>query len=391
MLRTFVLATDEVDDIDYAVDDILGQLEAQGELLANSVGLLSCLPAYVHSGVVQAICDALPFDVVGTTTIAGCSSVQDDPMALTIMVLTAGDVDFVTALAGPFYSENQALIEQSYKKACKQRPGKPALIIMYAPLRQEVGGDFFNDAMSEVSDSVPIFGAVTVDDTTDYHDAVVIHNGAAVEADMVYVLCYGNIEPRFYLATISADKIMRHGGEVTGSDGVQVSAIDGRPVSEFLMAQGLKMGADGSFEAVNSFPLIVDPHDGAMPAMRVMFAVTAEGAAICGGKMPVGASLQVGYFDQDEIIRATGNCLENLVVEGSGARGILAYSCVGRYINLCFDPLGEAQILSRQATALGVPFMMAYCGGEHCPVPSDDPGGALVNRYHNCTMVICLI
>jgi hypothetical protein len=225
----------------------------------------------------------------------------------------------------------------------------------------------------------------------DYHDSLVIYNGKASKDCLAYVLCQGNIAPRFYLATISADKIKRDAGDITSSDGVQVQAIDGRPVGEFLSHQGLTVNADGAFEAVNSFPLIVDLNDGTAPMLRVMFSVTADGAAVCGGRMPAGSTLKVGFFDQDEIVRSASDTLHAAAVDFGAAHGLLAYSCVGRYINLCFDPLGEASTLADEAAAFDLPFMMAYCGGEHCPVPTAGSADAPTNRYHNCTMVICLI
>jgi hypothetical protein len=354
------------------------------------VGLVSCLPSYLDSGVLKAVCDILPFDVVGITTIGTTVTGFDDLTPLTVTILTSDDVIFKAAWTERIDTEDDSIIKTSFNNTAAGNSEQPALIIAYAPLLMSVGGDFIIRAIDEAGGGVPCFGALAVDDTTDYHNSKVICNGEADQNRLAYVFVYGDVKPRFHLATISQEKISKDKGVVTKSEGVQLIEINGKPVSEFLISQGLKLDENGIFEGVNSFPYIVDFGDGADPLVRVMFAVTPDGHAVCGGTIPEGATLSVGYFDRDEILKSTDDAVRQIDIDAD-THGLIVYSCIGRYFNLDFDPDAEAEKVRQSLASGGVPFQFTYGAGELCPVPTRDDPDKLVNRYHNCTLIACVL
>ena len=73
-MQAFTASTFEIDDVQAAVAEILEQL--QSRLCQNSVGIISCYAEFIDSGVVEALCNQLPFDVVGITTIANATGAQ---------------------------------------------------------------------------------------------------------------------------------------------------------------------------------------------------------------------------------------------------------------------------------------------------------------------------
>ncbi|MDR0852679.1 MAG: FIST C-terminal domain-containing protein [Clostridiales Family XIII bacterium] len=390
MIKTLTAFTDEVDDIEYAIDQIKEQIDFDQDLYNNSVGLVSCLPAYVESGVLKAVCDLVPFDVIGITTIGTTVPGIEDLTPLTLTVLTSDDVTFQTAWTEPIITEDADIIKDSFDKTASGNSEQPKLIIANAPLLLSVGGDFFNNAINEAGGGVPCFGALAVDDKTDYHTSQVIYNGDAASNRLAYIFVYGNVTPHFHLATISHEKISKDKGVVTKSKGVQLIDVNDKPVSEFLIGQGLKFNSDGIFEGINSFPYIVDFNDGAAPVMRVMFAVTQDGYAVCGGSIPEGATLSVGYFDRDEIIKSTDDAVKRIDLD-SDSHGVLIYSCIGRYFNMDYGPDEEAEKVRLSMESRNIPFQFTYGGGELCPIPTTDGSGKLVNRYHNCTLVACVL
>ncbi|MDR0885686.1 MAG: FIST C-terminal domain-containing protein [Clostridiales Family XIII bacterium] len=399
MVKTLIAFTDEIDDIDYALEQIQEQIDFDGDLYANSVGIVSCIPAYVESGVVKALAEVVPFAIAGITTIGTTASGADDLTQLTLTVLTSDDVSFKVAWTDPIQSEDASIIKRSFEASfadsdrtdadADAKPELPKLVIAYAPLSMNVGGDFFNNTIDEATGGIPCFGVLAVDDTPDYHSSQVIYNGDAAADRLAYILVYGDIEPRFHLATISQEKISKDKGVVTKSDGVQLLEINGKSVSEFLISQGLKLNKDGIFEGVNSFPYIVDFNDGAAPLIRVMFMVTPEGYAVCGGSIPEGSILSVGYFDRNEIIKSTDEAIKQ-IDKDPDTQGILIYSCIGRYFNLEFNPEEEAEKVEDCFGPEGIPYQFTYGGGELCPIPTTDGSGRLVNRYHNCTLIACV-
>jgi hypothetical protein len=389
MIKTLVAFTDEIDDAEYAIQQIEEQINFKTDLLAHSVGLVSCLPAYAESGVLKALCDALPFPVIGITTIGTIIPGASDLTALTLTVLTGEEVRFKSAWTEPITTEDADIIKSSFKATSAGQSEPPKLIVVCAPLLMNVGGDFFTKALDEAGGGVPCFGALAVDDTTDYHSSQVIMNGATAPDRLAYIFIYGNIEPRFYLATISQEKISKDAGIVTQSQGVQLIEINDKPVSEFLVSQGLKLSREGVFEGINTFPYIVDFHDGAAPIIRVMFAVTPDGHAVCGGSIPEGSTLSVGYFDRDEILKSTDDAIHKINYTAD-TQGMLVFSCIGRYFNLDFDFAEEAERVRASAAAQAIPFQFTYGAGEICPVATTDSSASFVNRFHNCTLIACV-
>jgi hypothetical protein len=390
MITSFSVSTAEIDDVEFALQEILERLDPDTRLLKNSVGLISCQPGFIESGVVEALSAELPFEVIGQTSIANTTTGSSELSELSLLVLTSDDVEFVTGLTQPILEEDASGIAKSYEAALEGRDDKPALVIGYVPLLLNVGGDFYVHALGEASGGVPFFGSISVDDTIDYHNSRVLYNGEAYVNQLAFVLLFGAVKPRFYLATISHDKVFNQTGVVDASLGNQLQRVNGAPVAEFLKQQGLTENDKGELEGVNSFPYIVDFNDGTDPVIRVMFAITPEGYAVCGGDIPVGATLSVGYFDEDEILRSSEEELAQIQLNAdSGA--ILVFSCIGRYLNLGYNADGEANLLRAALDKTGIPYSLTYSGGEICPVHSKDDATLLTNRYHNSTLIVCVL
>ncbi|MDR3315557.1 MAG: FIST C-terminal domain-containing protein [Coriobacteriales bacterium] len=400
MIRAYSVFTTEIDDVDAAVLEICGQLPSADELLASTIGLVGCLPYFIESGVVAALQNALPFDLVGQTTIASAARGCDDSLSLTLLVLTSDELTFVLRQTEPITGEVESLLIDSYEEATGDKPDEqPAFILAYAPLLLNVGGDFFVRTLDVASGGVPLFGALSVDNTIDYHDSQVIFKGETSRDRLAYVLVYGSVQPKFYLVNISSEKIFDKTGLVTASAGNHVLEVDGKPAVEFLKANGLATDEKGVIEGVNSFPYIVDFNDGTKPVVRVIFAITEEGAAVCLGDIPVGSTLSVGYFDDDEILSSSKAKVDALNL--TDARAVIIFSCIGRYLMLGFTPERGLAAVQDGLAAQDTPYVLTYCGGEICPVGRKDEGdeqdtdGAeqepLRNRFHNSTMIALVL
>lgn len=382
MIKTITAYTHEIDDAEQAVSDLLKQLE--NKLLKNSVGLVTCFADFIDSEVVKELAEQVSFPIVGKTTIGNMTAAEKSNMMLTLTVITSDDVEFVAGLTDPIPGEDETPFRKAYEKANQDRKEKPALMISFAPLMMNVGGDFFVNTLNRISEGVPNFGTITVDHNSDYHAAQVIYGGEAYRDRLAFVLAYGNITPKFYVASISEEKLYRNKGVVTASQGNQLQTVDGVPVIDYLESIGMQKNEDGTITGVNSFPFVVDFGDGSKPIVRVLFAITPEGYAVCGGDIPVGTKLSVGSIDADEVLNTSEKAL-NEVQEKSSINGMIMFSCVGRYFALEFDSTKEMDLIQEKTGE--IPFVFAYSGGEICPLYDRD--GNTVNRFHNDTLVIC--
>lgn len=387
MIRSFTAFTSEIDDVELAVSEVLAQLDLENKLLRNTVGILTCYAEFIESGVVAALCESLPFEVLGTTTIANAARDSLGEMSLAIMVLTSDDVSFTICLTDSILGEDEAPLRASYEAAVANQTGKPALMVSFAPLLLNVSGDFYVSAMTVISGGVPNFGTLAVDHNQDYHDSHVIVNGEAWKDRYAFMLIYGDIHPTFYIATISDEKIFPEKGAVTASQGNQLQTVNGISVIDYLQSLGLAKNDDGTITGINSFPFIMDYNDGTPPVVRVMFALTPEGYAVCGGDIPVGATLSVGAISTEEVIASTKAALEKTL--GAGRPDVaLLFSCIGRYFAQGFDPTAEMEAVIDRFRGTEIPYLLTYSGSELCPVYSGD--GKTTNRNHNDTFIICV-
>lgn len=389
VIKSFCAYTNEIDDVDVAVSEIVENLDFEGRLLRNSIGIVSCFTEFIDSGVVKALTERLPFDIVGMTTAAGstCGELGEDMLSL--IVLTSDEVEFVTALTDPIEGSDASPLRRAYETATESRPHqlkKPAMMLSFVPLLFNLSGDFFADNMDEITGGVPNFGAIAVDHNPDYRDSQVIFNGEAYPDRYAFVLIYGDISPKFYIGTISDESIFPDKGVITASNGNHLQSVNDIPITDYLLSIGLSMGADGkSIAGINAFPIILDLGDGTKPILRAMFAVTPDGGAVCGGRIPAGVTMGIGRFDPDEIAVTAADTMKKAC---SGEHStMIVFSCVGRYMALLYERFAELESVVSETGKAGLPYVASYSGGEICPVYRAD--GSTVNRAHNNTFVIC--
>ncbi|MDR0852986.1 MAG: FIST C-terminal domain-containing protein [Clostridiales Family XIII bacterium] len=388
MIKTIYAHTAEIDDVSAAISEIKDQISAEGGLLKNTVGIVGAFSDFVESGVVKALSETFPFDIVGITTIAAGGSGLNELMSLRLTILTSDDVRFATALTAPIKESSGEVIAAGYREAASKFEDEPALIIPHAPLLMTVSGDSYVRALDEASGGIPVFGAVPVDHTIDYHESKVIYGGEAYYESMAILLVFGDIKPKFYIGTILKEKLLREKGEITSSTANVLHEINGKVARDYLVSKGLTADESGDIPAINANPFIIDFNDGSNKSIvRAAFAVTPDGSVVCGGDVPVGSYLTVGYVDEESLVASSVEVIDELIADGK-KDVFLAYSCVGRYFYLKFDPEVEINAMREAMEKAGEPWSLIYAGGEICTLPQEDDE-TVRNRFHNVTLVMC--
>lgn len=384
MIKTIVACTLEIDEPAEAVREILGQLDLDNTLLAHSVGLLSCYSEFIDSGVVKALCGALPFPVVGTTTIANAACGELGQLMLTLTVLTSDDVFFSAAVSGSIAREHEGPLADTYKRAHEGLPGEPVMMLAYAPLIFDVSGDVMIESLDKATGGLPIFGTVSCDHTPDYATSQIIHNGEAAKDVFAMVLLSGEVQPAFWVGGLSEQKAYEQKAIITNSQGNLLQQVNDTSVLYYMETIGLSR--DGKIDGINAVPFLVDFNDGTKPVVRAIFALTDKGEAVCGGAMPVGATLSVISMDADDVLSTTAGAVTQALARHTDRSGLLMFSCIGRFFAL---GVANEREMESVITRVGdiVPYSLTYSGGEFCPMAG--PGGKLVNRFHNNTFIAC--
>jgi len=379
MIKSISAVTREIDDVEAAVNEITTALNIEENLLKNSLGIISCFSEFSETGVLKAICDALPFNCIGATTTLCSSENETDQILLTVTVLTSDECSF-ESIALPITEDYKKTIETDLAGLLGKREDKPTLMLSYFPIMNTVSGDMILNAIDNATGGVPLFGTMAIDHLPDYSTAHTIHNGEVFREAAVMGLIYGNVDYSFEIASLDEEKIGRQKAIITESSGNILIGVDEKTVLEFLNEAGITKTDIES--GLGILPLVVDHKDGTKPVARAVFALTPDGHAVCGGAMPVGATIAVGRIIKDDVLQTT----EKIVKYVDSKDGvILSYSCMARYLALGAEIEAEAEKV-RETTG-GEHYMFAISGGEICPLP--DANGRLINIFHNYTNVLC--
>lgn len=437
MIKSYTAYTAEIDDFEIAVKEIKSRLNLDENMMKNTVGILACNYEFVVAGTVRAICKSLPFDVIGSvTTTQGINGIEG-LMILTVMMFTSDDVEFRAGISETLRGNCEKSITDAYNKINNinsinsENAESPELIISIAPYMIENSGDVYVETITKVSGGVPCFGTMAMDDSSDFANAYVIYNGENYRDRMGMILLCGNVNPKFYTANISNNKIINQSALITSSEGHVLKEVNDRPVMEFFEKLNLTKAAETSY-AMSSLPFMLDYNDGTPLVARIFVAMDENRNAICAGKMPQGATLHIGVTDKDDILLTTAKAVGDAFAENPGAQNMLIYSCLARNMSLDGDIYAEIKHVGAMINAAGgeTQYMIATSGGEICPVAAassvvnasaaaDGNGnrikrenkkedekenekkandtnqknknaGKTVNRFHNNTFILCV-
>ncbi|MDR1686209.1 MAG: FIST C-terminal domain-containing protein [Desulfovibrio sp.] len=383
MVKMFTAYTEEVDDVESALDDILEQIDIT-RLSAESVGILFCHPEFLESDLINALCARLPFAIIGMTTMAGATGAGRGVFMLNLAVLSGDDVVFRTFSTEPLTAANaREAVTAAYGAARATLPGDPSLIISLFPFLSDISSAEVLKHLDTACGGIPVWGSVAGGRDMSYAGAGIIDNGDFHEKSAVLLLLYGPLEPEFIVASIPDKNIGDRRALITESDGCILKKANDVPLLEYLEDIGIimRIGQDNT-----TLPLMVDYGNGTKPVALAVYALTPENWAVCGGEVPEGAFFFCGEIDKDGIMESAGDALAQIQkVEGKTC--LLMLPCVTRFIMMTPEQDEEMRLVA-ETIGQKMPFVFALSGGEICPVK--DRNGVLHNRHHNFTFSACL-
>ena len=391
MLRCVSVYTCEVDDPETALGEITAQLNEKTALLKHTVGIVMCHPEFIGSGVLRYIGENLPFDLVGMTTSSQAVNDKLGDMILTIFVITSDDVQFKTGVTESVEDEIDAPVKTAFGKIAAEISEMPKLAVIFPPLFLKYAADSYINACTPVIPGVPVFGSLPADDTITFEGSEAIYNGENYKTAMTFVLCYGNIAPRFLVGTLPEDKLMPYKGEVTKAKGNFVQEINN--INAYKYFESIGFTSNGALADNFLFvPFVIDQkkrddYDG-IPVIRGHASFTKEGTAIFRGDVDEGSTFTMMTFEPNDVLSTTRQKIEQ-VNELSGVNGVLIFPCiVRRMITMRLNPMAELQT-AVDAIKPGIPFMMGYSGGEICPTSVRN--GVPTNRFHNYSLIMLIV
>ncbi|MDR0723231.1 MAG: FIST C-terminal domain-containing protein [Treponema sp.] len=373
--------TFEIDDVAIAVSEILAQLNVEHTLCAHTVGLMTCYDEFIETGVTKAISDALPFDIIGCSTMANAFAGELGEMMLCLTVLTSDEVLFSAGVTQSLIEIQDAPLIAAYQEARRILPGEPGMMLMCGPIISQLGGEILVEKLDAITGGIPLFGTLAGNHRIDHLKSHTIFNGQSSNDILSFVLVYGPIHPSFFVTTIPGEKIKNQKAIITKAADNILMEINHLPVQVYMEHLGID-----AWVATTSFPFLIDYNDGTKPVLRSIYAFTPEGYAVCGGRMPIGTTIMVGDIDYADVMYTTGETVKQ-ILQVPEPSCILMFSCLARYLVQGADPTAELEQV--RSSLHDTVYQFCYSGGEICPVYNEH--GRLVNRFHNCTLIACVL
>jgi hypothetical protein len=365
--------TFEIEDTDTAVREIQEQLRSQGSLLKNNVGLLFCYLDFIQSGVVEAVCKALPFDTLGCTTLGASTREAMGDIILTLKVLTSDDVEFRTGLSDPLTEDEEGRIVKLYRELAAPLQGPPSLIFIITPSLYNLAGDTVVDVLDRESRGAPVFGTGALDADTKIRTPKTLYKGTAYTSRMPILLFSGNLAPRFFVDSVWRYNIHSQKALVTEAEGNRMISVNTIPAAEYMKKIGLITEARSDLLFV--FPLAIDSGSGAPPKLFIIYTINDDGSLTCSANTPAGSVIYIGFPGSGEVINSAKSITG--AAKKAGGDAALIFSCFSRSVILT-NPQEEMEAIQDDLKDSALPYVFIYSGGEICPVR--DEKGAAVNQ-----------
>ncbi|MDR2779885.1 MAG: FIST C-terminal domain-containing protein [Synergistaceae bacterium] len=383
MIKMFTAFTEEADDAEFAVSEILEQLNLDG-LLAESVGIVHCHVDFVDGGVVSALGEKLPFDIVGCSTLSVSSSGNISPIALGITVLTSDDVRFAAGVSRPIGDDLDGPLAELYGRLIAPFSEKPSLLVPFIPFMMNIGGDEFIEKLDGLSGGLPAFGTLASTHEVDLSKNYTFHNGESFSGSLVLLALIGDARPDFFSVAISPGNILKQKAVITGMNRNILQTVNDMSAVKYLESIGLVH--NGVVSGLESMPFIVYLEDGSQ-LVRACVGATEDGGAILCGSAPVNSTFALSSMNFDDVVNSTGAKVAETLSAANG-RGLLMYSCCGRNWALGVKTMAEHEKV-KECVKDAAPYHFAYSAGEIFPERLSD--GSIVNHLQNDSLIICVL
>ena len=373
MIKILTAYTNELDNPEKAVAEILNQLDLDGRLLKNSAALLFSHIKFIETGITEAVCKNLPFDTVGCTSLifamstgAGMEAGAAGEIMLTATVLTSDEITFAAGLSDPLTTENaDNMVNSFYQKTASVFGGEADLVFAFPPAANRITGDVSRAALDRACNHLPVFGSLALDlDSQNFRSPKTIFNGAAYDDRMAMLLFKGQIKPQFHRIPCSGQSIFSQDAIITAAEGNRIISINNEPAADYIREIGLLHG-DINVGSM-AIPLVIADKDSTETKVVIIHNIDEDGALHCGRDLHAGGVLNIGTVTADYVLE-TANILVNEIKKNENGAGVIIFSCFLRCIALGGNLTAEIELIRRELKDYPYPYLLVSSGGELCP------------------------
>lgn len=393
-MRSFQAITDEIDDLDIAVEELKKQIETF-DLDENTFAFMVCGSEVDVHEFIPKLWDKLHIHFLGITSVGIMQNDGYSEASICITVMTSSDVYFHGGLSEEVNSSEDIVeIIKLYRELKEKMEDEEKLIVLYLPWNQNLVYDDVLAALDEESGGIPIFGGNASDDWY-FNNTNVLYESGAYNNRAVMALIGGNIKPLFMMEQ-SATEVPDSRGIVTSAQKCIIGTVDDLPATEYLKRNGLEN--EKSFVIVDYLgsPFFTHKHTVDGDSMRVLrnlvMIIHEQKSILLLGAVEEGDELTMANVTVDGIEKSTRKAFEALIEQINQAEDyqystLICSSCAARYCFIVADKnketRGYTELLPKGMNTIG-----AYLYGEYCPVRGKQNKDKLYNMFNNETFTI---
>ncbi|MDR0804310.1 MAG: FIST C-terminal domain-containing protein, partial [Oscillospiraceae bacterium] len=382
MIKMLNAFSEDPDNIEDAVDDLLAQLDIKHNLLKNSVAIVYCHIGFTDAeGVYELLNSKLPFDTVGMTAVAMGGGDNFGQIAISVSVLTSDDAEFFTTVSPSLEKYSAAEVTKIAVDNITAAVGnKP--VAMYYPfvpfdeVKIGVSPEEYINALNNLV-TAPVFGGVASSDEADFFNSFTLHNGKRYIDSLVLFAAVGDFTPEFYTLSLTYENIGKTKANITKSKGAAIFEVNDKPVLEYFTEIGLYDSTDPL--SLLMTPLVFYMGDGTS-VVRSVLTIAEDGALILASSVPENGEFCVGLIHHQGVIDSAQELLTKSL-KSIGDRAALFVSCAGRLWVLGTDFGAEREVIN--ANLKNNKYNIAYAGGEVYPEKSIG-----LSRVQNETLIV---
>ena len=362
MIKLLTAYTRKADNPVKAVREIQEQLNIKENQLEHSAALIFCHIEFIESGVAEAVCQSLPFEVLGCSSMYFAVQEAADEIMLTVTVLTSDDTEFATGVSESLTESNaEDCISSLYQKTAASFGAEPALIFAFPPTMLSLTSDVMTAALDRACGGIPIFGAVALDMDMQIRRPKTIYQGAAYDDRMALLLFKGPVKPRFYSVLFPENSLFVQDAVITSAESNRIFSINNEPAVSFLKEIGLLQSDEQGFAV--AIPLVIGDTD---PQVVIMHGIGSEGELLCSRAVEAGGVLNIGAITANNVLESAHELIQEITENGTGA-GFIMFSCFLRNVVLGGNSRAEVELIQKELSSFPNPYLFLYSAGELCP------------------------
>lgn len=396
-MKSVALFTDEIDDLDIAIDDLMSQF-GDFKLEAHSAGLLFAHPDTDLEELAGRLQDELGVPIIGTTAVAMFTMEGFRNEGISLHIFTSGDCIFHTGCTNELTAANaRAEITALYGSLTAGVDDDDVkLVLAYGNPTLDMMGEDFVDTLDELCHGAPIYGGLSSDSFV-MDECRVVCGRRVMNHALALMVITGKVQEIIQYG-FNVESTLDYEGVVTEVQGNMVMKLDDMPLAEAIAKAGISINADVNVCDYVSTPFRIryrTEDGGEIELMRQLAFVDKEtGGGLFLGKVPLGANVQIGIISKEDIHASVEEVAVRALAEVKERHGydfstLLITSCASRLMSYANDIELEAQGYVHM-----IPECMSMSGfysfGEICP--SRAAGSSRDrNTFHNTTFTMLVM